>query len=270
MQDFLTALSQPNIDMPRVALLMARYLQGDTVNVDHYLIKLDELASQAASRSFNFSSEATRAEQLVAFLYNEVPLKGNIQDYSDPRNSFISAVLDRGLGIPISLSVIFVAVAQRLGLDAYGIGLPGHFICGVGDDNHAIYVDPFNGKRLSGSDCVRLVRETTGYTGPFQSDWLQRTPIKQILFRMLNNLRLGYMRSADWDKAVLTLDMIECVMPNLDGTMRDRGLISLTQGKFVDATRLLEQYLIQQPEGLDKHTLEIAIAPAVEKWAGLN
>ncbi len=270
MDQFQELLDESPLNLPCIALHIARILSYPDLEIDAYLDRLDQLAFEAQDASFDLSSDAYRAEKLVEYLFAKKSLRGDTLNYPDPRNSFLNDVLDRGIGIPISLSIIFVAVARKVGLNAFGVGLPGHFIVAVGDDNNQTLVDPFNGKRLSGKDCARLVRETTGYKGAFKTEWLRPTPDRDILTRMLNNLRISYMREEEWQKALTTIELIDCVRPGELSVERDRGLINFAQQNYAIAAEQLDRYMQKQPKGIDPNTLRIAISPAIEKWASLN
>lgn len=270
MNQFLEVLSNSPRDVPRIALHAARLLSYPDLDVESYLDRIDQLAENARDASFDLSTDAYRAERLAKYLYHNLSLRGDVNNYTDPRNSFLNEVLDRGVGIPITLSIIYVAIARRVGLEAFGVSLPGHFIVAVGNDNEQTLVDPFNGKRLSGKDCARLVRETTGFKGSFKTEWLRPADEKDIVLRMLNNLRISYMREEQWEKALKTLALIDCVEPDGDITERDRGLINFAQQNYALAAEQLDRYLQKQPKGIDQNTLRHAIGPTIEKWAALN
>src|SRR4029077_10697173 len=135
----------------------------------------------------------TRGLALAEFLFQDLGFGGDRLDYYNPRNAYLNEVLDRRLGIPISLAVIYLEIGQRLRLPVAGVGLPGHFIVAVDDPAGPVYLDPFQGGGgLTVEDCARLVQQASGHTGAFDPRWLTPTAPGEIVARMLNNLRGFY------------------------------------------------------------------------------
>ena len=158
----------------------------------------------------------SRPRRFPISCFTQQRFRGNSATYQDPRNSYLNEVIERRLGIPISLSVIYIAIAQDLGLPAHGVGLPGHFIVGIRDNGDEIYIDPFHGGvRLFQADCVQLVREATGISGAFQPEWLKPVSPVVILTRMLNNLRNIYLHQADWTHALAVVERLRLLQPDL-------------------------------------------------------
>jgi regulator of sirC expression with transglutaminase-like and TPR domain len=177
------------------------------------------------------------------------------------------------LGIPISLAVLYMIVAERLGIPAYGVGLPGHFVVGIMDETQGmLWLDPFNeGVWLSVGDCQRLVQNTAGVEPrDFQMSWLQPTAVEEILSRMLNNLRLIYLQRQQWQPARQCVRFLHRLQPNASELWRDEGLIELQMGNFAKAVSLFEQYLQETPEAEDRVLIQQQLAPTVQKWALLN
>lgn len=161
------------VNLPRAALCFAREIAYPNLDITAYLERLAALASDARPGVIAHTTPAGQAQALAHFLFRDGPLRGNLMGYADPRNSYLNQVLDRGMGIPISLCVIYLAVAAHLNLPAHGVNLPGHFIVGLDSGDGMIYLDPFHGgQQLTLTDCARLVRQTTGYRGPLQPEWL--------------------------------------------------------------------------------------------------
>lgn len=249
---FQQEINQPTIDIPRAALQYARSIAYPFISVDDYLRRLDHMADAARPRLARVKSLEEKAEALSEFLFDENNFQGNQQAYNDPRNSYLNCVLDRKLGIPITLSVIYVAVARRLGISAYGIGLPGHFIAGLFRQGQEVLVDPFHaGRRLTMADCDRLVREATGHEGPFQPKWLSPVSPANLLARMLNNLCHAYIRGENWDAAIRVIHHLLLVQPGADFHLRDLGLLHLYNGSLRLSAQYLEEYLQRSPDAKD-------------------
>jgi regulator of sirC expression with transglutaminase-like and TPR domain len=268
---FADEVKAPVIDLPRAALLCARAIAYPALDVEHYLERLDQLATAAGNRLTSDDGLFSRAVAVSNFLFNDSCLTGNVSDYADPRNSYLNEVLDRKLGIPITLSVIYLAVAKRLGLPVCGVGLPGHFIVGVREGEETLLLDPFHGGRcLTRADCARLMEKTTGYSGPFHSGWLEPVTPAQILVRMLNNLRLIYVNSESWVQARTVIEHLRLLQPDAPGHLRDIGLIGYQMGDMRQAALYLEKYLEQAPESPDAVAIRHHFQTALNSWVQAN
>lgn len=267
---FQDEIHQEPIHLPRAALRFARELAYPGLEVEAYLDRLDRLAETGRQACTPDGSPRERAEALADFLFDRSGFQGNVKDYNDPRNSYVNEVLDRRLGIPISLSVIYVYVARRLGLAAYGIGLPGHFIVGVDDPQGPVYLDPFHGgQRLAEQDCANLVL-LTGTNQVFQKEWLEPTPTRDILARMLNNLRNIYIQEEDWGKAAPVVERLRMIHPQSPEFSRDLGLFYHRSGSLQRAIDLYSEYLTRSPQSPDAEQIRRNLHSAVQSLARLN
>jgi regulator of sirC expression with transglutaminase-like and TPR domain len=249
---FQEELKQPTINVPRAALSFARSVAFPNIDVGKYLNRLDEMAEAVRPRVEACSSLPDRAEVLSDYLFYQMNFRGNHDNYYDPRNSYFNCVLDQKIGIPITLSVLYIALARRVGLTAYGIGLPGHFIVGVYAEGSEILVDPFNaGLRINTAQCDRLVRENTGYEGPFQQKWLAPIPPIDLLARMINNLVHSYIRREDWRSAITVLQHLLMLQPESEFHLRDLGYLHLYDGSLRLSAQYLEEYLRRAPDASD-------------------
>jgi regulator of sirC expression with transglutaminase-like and TPR domain len=250
---------------------MARDVAYPKLAVKPYLKQLDELAVKAQAALPPAADVAARARSLASYLAVEAGFLGNIVAYGDPRNSFLNEVLERRQGIPITLSIIYVAVARRLGLDAYGVSLPGHFIAGVRAGSERVLLDMFHGGvPLSLADCEQLVRETAGYEGPLDPAWLVPAAPQAILLRMLNNLRMVYLQNADWPQALAVLKKLHETQPEEPAHLRDVGLIRYQQGSMYEAAQYLEAYLEQEPDSPAATAIRQNLAAEFARWARQN
>lgn len=259
------------LNLPRAALLFARELAYPTLHVPAYMLKIEELA-QAAQPHVHYSQPVTsQAEMLSEFLFQRAGFRGNADAYYDPRNSYLNDVIERRLGIPITLSLLFIAVAHRLQIPAVGVGMPGHFITAVRAENKAVFFDPFNGGgRLSLTDCARLVRLTTGYRGPFRQEWLQPAPPALILTRMLNNLRHHFVQTQAWPKAIAALERLQQLNPDSAELVRDRGMAHYQAGEMRRAAQYLDAYLQHAPNAPDAANIRAHIRQKLDNWAQQN
>ena len=179
----------PDIDLEGGAFLMAKVCYPD-LNAKLYREQLDHLAEKIRPRLKGMEKPKEQLRTLSRFLFEDEKFRGNWEDYFDPQNSYLNRVLERKLGIPISLSVLYLLVAKRLKMPVGGVGIPGHFMVKYEDEKTELYVDTFNGGRfLSRPECLQFMVEA-GY--PYQPEFMEEVTPREILARMLRNLILIY------------------------------------------------------------------------------
>jgi regulator of sirC expression with transglutaminase-like and TPR domain len=222
------------------------------LDVPHWLDRLDTLGRRAAEQVTPDMAVDAAASAVSRLLFDEMGFRGNTEDYYDPRNSFLNDVLDRRLGIPISLSVIFVAVATRAGLAAAGVGLPGHFVAQVEREGRRQIVDPFHGGRLlDRAGCEALVARMRPGAGPLDPRWLAPVTTRQVFVRMLANLKAVYAALGDWGRALAASERILLLVPDAREELRDRGMLRARLGQTAGALRDWEAYLEGSPSAPD-------------------
>jgi regulator of sirC expression with transglutaminase-like and TPR domain len=219
---------------------------------EEYLVRLDLLAERVRRKAPPGSRSTTTLRALRKVLFEEEGLKGNETDYTDPRNSFLNDVLDRRVGIPISLCVIYMEVARRIALPLQGVGFPGHFLAKhVASNGTEFFVDAFHGgELLSAEECVARYRARTGGRDLDRRHLAAVAP-RQILARMLHNLKRTYLERRDHVRAYWVLDRILLLAPGQLEALRDRGLVSARLGVAAAAERDLESYLAGAPAASD-------------------
>lgn len=212
-----------------------------------------------------------RLHRLREFLFEEQGFRGNVEDYYDPRNSFFNDVLDRRLGIPITLSLLFVEVGRRLGLAIDGIGLPGHFIVGFDAGECRVLLDPFDGGAvLTPEGCQRLVARALGRTVRLQDQHFAVVTKRQFLIRMLDNLKGIYFKREAWDKALWVCDRLVVLDPENSCEVRDRGVALVSMGELPRAAADWESYLRHRPEAPDAESVRARLRRVRQALAALN
>jgi regulator of sirC expression with transglutaminase-like and TPR domain len=238
------------------------------LNVQGYLERIDRLAG-AAEREL--ASADLPALMLAQFLFDTIGFTGNAQHYADPRNSFLNEVLERRLGIPISLSVLYLEVARRTGVRADGVGLPGHFIVRAALDNgQVVYIDPFHrGMLLSEEDCRERVRSVTDGRLPFHEAFLNPVGVHYILVRMLNNLKNFYAAASDFARAAQVVERLLVLHPDDLDEIRNLGLLYGALGRRRQAVAHLEKYLEERAGAADAEAVWrflASITDQASKW----
>ena len=254
---FAALVQQPeeqwNLD--RAALLIAQEAYPDLA-VEQYLRRLDALSEAAREYLPRVAGHAMWSRDDVLRAVREVLVGregfgGNEEDYHEPRNSFLNEVLDRRVGLPITLSVVYMEVSRRLGVPAQGIGLPGHFIVGWPPDRpngETRYLDPFHGGReLTVDDCGELFREMFGTDIPFSEDLLQAVSKRALIARILRNLKLRYVGGQQFQLALDAVERILLVEP-VAAEVRDRGVILAHMGQLSAAWSDLQAYVQAAPD----------------------
>lgn len=252
-QGFRQAVERPEeqIDLARAALTIAL---DDYPNLDvaAYLARLDELAVEVTGRTGGDADTARTIAALNIVLFKEYGFHANRENYFDPKNSFLNEVLDRKTGIPITLSLLYMEVAQRVGLPLCGVSFPGHFLVKHIANGAEVVLDPFDqGEIRSPEDLVKLLAAQFGGKVALRPEFLEAATKKQILKRMLNNLKVIYLRDDQLIKALPILERMVILDPAAADDIRDRGAIYLRLECFKQAREDFERYLNLAPDASD-------------------
>jgi regulator of sirC expression with transglutaminase-like and TPR domain len=240
------------IDLVAAALAIAK---NEYPELDHavYARRIDELAERVRERAGGSGDTSEIIVALNAVLFDEEGFAGNTSDYYDPRNSFLNDVLERKLGIPITLSLVYMEVARRVGLPLFGVGMPGHFLLKHYEaDGREVLIDAFHrGSVLTAKDCQQRLDQIYAGQLPLQPDFLVPVSRRQMLTRMLNNLRSIYMAARNVRKALPVVDMILAIYPRSPEDVRQRALLRYQIGQLRGAVQDLDDYLKMAPEASD-------------------
>jgi regulator of sirC expression with transglutaminase-like and TPR domain len=237
----------------RIAALYAPRLDREAV-----IARLESLATAAAS-ALAADEERARAVGLGRWLFVEQGFRGNVINYYDPRNSFLPDVLERRLGIPITLAVLYLELARRLGQPAFGVPLPGHFVIGVPVAGGSLYLDPFGGGELTREALAALAARAVGHPVGIER-FLRPASRRAILARMLQNLKAIYLAREAWDLAARALDAILMLTPESALDRRDRGLVAFRLGQYGEAIAQLRHYLRLAESGPERDQVRRLLA----------
>lgn len=233
------------VDLARAALAVAR-IEYPELDARRELARLDALAARVGAGRRSEARETL--ERLRRFLFDEEGFRGNAGEYYDPRNSCLNDVLDRKLGIPITLSVLTMEVGRRVGLDIVGVGLPGHFIVSATIGGRPVLLDPFHGGVvLTPSSAADVAARAVGRPVKIEEAHWAPCPRRQIVVRMLRNLKTIYARRSDWDRALGVIDRLLLIDSETPMHLRDRGTVLVKAGRLWEGAAEWESYLNRYP-----------------------
>ncbi len=232
--------------------------------------RVDELAAPLIAHRVGGLSATAQAVALAAHLNGDCGFRGNRADYYAPENSFINIVLERRLGIPISLAVVYIEVATRAGVRASGVGFPGHFLVRIEDEHEVVIVDPFSSRALDREELAELLAVATDGRLSLEDSMLDPTPTEHVVLRMLLNLRYAYAKRGDRQRLLVTLDRLVDLSPEAVEHRRDRGLLCASFGANQVARADLSEYLDALPHASDADEIRSVLDSLPASTRALN
>ena len=229
------------IDLAGAALAIAA-TEYPNLDPAPWLRQLDRLAARIQAGPE--LSALANIDAINKVLFDEEGFSGNSREYDDPCNSYLNDVLDRKKGIPITLSLVYTEVARRKNVPLAGVGFPGHFLVKHPGPPAEIVIDPFNrGTVLAPADCLALLRDNFGPESALKPEYLASSTKKQILARMLNNLKGSFYRRGDYPKVLTMIELALATREDVLSNVRDRGMVYFAMRRYSDAVRELKIYL---------------------------
>lgn len=260
----LLAVPEEELDMAAAAFQIACIAYPE-LDVDAYFEQLDKMGEEIAARLPEDADPYIRIEAINHHLYGDLGFAGNDDDYYDPRNSFLNDVLDRGTGIPITLSLVYMEVARRVGLPLVGISMPGHFLVRYAGEDRDIYIDPFDrGVILTRAECATRLKQIFGRESELAADHLRPVSSRQILVRILNNLRSIYIQQEKWERALHVVEWTQVVTPEDALLCREIGALCFHLGERKRAGEAWGEYLLRVPDAPDSEAIRAALASLQE------
>jgi len=249
--DFCREAARPDseVDLAGAALLIARHFYPQ-LDVSAYLGRIDQLAEGVRDHLGNESAPLILLQEVRQALFVRHGFRGNREDYYDPRNSFLSDVLDRKLGIPLTLGILFLEVGWRLGLRIEGVNFPGNFLVRFVGEDVRLLLDPFDGGVIRFEDQAQELLDR-GYGGlvRIRPGFLRTATRRAMLVRLLTNLKGVYLGREDHPKALAVVDHILAIRPASPGEIGTRGTLLARLGRGNEALAQLERYLDCDPSG---------------------
>ncbi|WP_404784722.1 SirB1 family protein [Altericista sp. CCNU0014] len=223
------------------------------LEIQPYLQRLDAMAEEVARQLPPDPYPLKILQTIDRYLFETLGFYGNERDYYDPRNSFLNEVLDRRTGIPITLSLVYLEIARRIGFPMTGINFPGHFLIRPDREDMELWVDPFHqGEILFPEDCKKRLETIYQQPVELRPEFFEPISPQQFLVRMLNNLKHIYLNRGDLHKCLAASEQILLVDPDAAMERRDRGVLYYQLGRWVEARQDLEDYLGKIPQAQDR------------------
>jgi len=264
--------NEEEINLAEAALLVASHAHPD-LDIARYLARIDEIGATLKDRIEEGAGVSQRITALNQYLFGDLGFAPNSEDYYDPRNSFLHDVIERRLGIPITLSVLYMEVGQRIGLPLQGVSFPGHFLVKCAVEEGMVVLDPYSGGISLGlTDLQKRLREVQGgeVSRAIVSGLLVSAGKKDIILRMLRNLKAVYLRKHDLERALPIMDAIIAAAPSQAPEWRDRGMIYQELECSRAALADFEYYLQRAPESEDATEVRQRILELQRQTARLN
>lgn len=232
-----------SVPLDRAALELAA-IEFPGIEADAFVSLLDSHAAELRERLSDGADGETYVREANRYLFDELGFRGNTADYYDPKNSCLNEVLTTRAGIPITLSLVYMEIARRLGRPVAGIGLPGHFIVRYDDGLYSTFIDAFNGGQLlEAADCFVLSREAAQMEMEPDARWLEPVSKRNLLLRMLRNLSAAYTGRGHTDKAIEVINLLIEANPDSPDEYRQRGILQTQAGRLAAANQDLARYL---------------------------
>jgi regulator of sirC expression with transglutaminase-like and TPR domain len=245
-------IEDERLDLLRAALTFAR-MEDPQLDIERYARRVDELAQRVAARVQDLDDPGQVIAALNEVLFQQEMFRGNTLDYYSPRNSFLHDVLDSRLGIPITLALVYMEVARRVGFPLFGVGMPGHFLLKHYDvDGRSILIDVFeSGSIVTEEDCRRKLNDIYSGQLTLQPEFLLPVTRRQMLTRMLNNLRSIYLTQRDFRRAVQVVDLILVIYPRSPEDVKQRAVLRYNLDDYRGALSDFEEYVKMSPDASD-------------------
>jgi regulator of sirC expression with transglutaminase-like and TPR domain len=270
--DFIQMVRQPESawDLARTALLVAAE-SDPNVDVDGELRQLDAWGDELRGRMQPDWNNLQKLARLRAFLFEELGFRGDRQDYFSPSNSLLHEVLKRRRGVPLSLGIVMLELGWKIDMPLEGVGFPGHFLVRLSGEPGDLLLDPYSrGMSVHEEDCRRMLAETTRGRMEYEPALIASVGKRDMILRLLNNLKGAYVRSGDDERALGVVDRLLILDPNEPGETRDRGLLLFRLQQYTAALACLNAYLEAMPHAADHDTISRHAQALRQLIASLN
>jgi len=263
----LMAQTDARIELARACLMIARDAYP-ALDVAHYLGEIERFAMRLRAQLAGGGGAEEKLIALNDFVFGELGFAGNVDAYYDPRNSYLNEVIDRRTGIPISLSILYIEVGRRIGLPLEGVSFPGHFLVRLRLRRGVVILDPFTDGAPQSEDelrerLARVVPQAAAGGIPIEAlpleQFLEPASHRQILARMLRNLKTIYRDADEPARLLAVLNRILVVTPDASAELRDRGLVYQCLECWQPALADLAAYVEREPDAPDREEMRMHV-----------
>ncbi|HTO91869.1 MAG TPA: transglutaminase-like domain-containing protein [Candidatus Sulfotelmatobacter sp.] len=271
-QDFIRSVERPEpaMDLARTALIVAAE-SDPNVDVDGVLHTLDSWADELRRRLDPDWNNLQKLARLRAYLFEELGFAGERRDYYNPNNSLLHQVMKSRRGIPLTLAIVFMELGWRLGIPFEGVGFPGHFMVRLTGEPGDLILDPFeHGCSVHEEDLRRILQEVGGGALEFHEDLVASVGKRDIIRRLLNNLKGAYLRAGDDQHALAAVERLLLMLPGDAHETRDAGLLLYRLQRYGQALEKLEAYLATKPDPTDIDSVRAHVKELRQKLAEMN
>ena len=273
LENFAEMVSREQFNLAEASLLLAQDAYPD-IDVPGYLGRLDEIAAAIRKRLAGDAFAEQKVLALNYYLFNDLRYSGNVDDYYDPRNSYLNEVIERRTGIPITLSILYLEIGKRIGLNLKGISFPGHFLVKLSVKRGQLVLDPFIGGEAQSETDLRQRLAQVLPPGEAEraklDEYLEPATPRQIIARVLRNLKNIYLQANKLEPALAVMHRMLLVMPESAEEWRDRGLVDQRLECFRPALSDLQNYLRRRPQAPDATEIHGKIVELKQAAARLN
>lgn len=273
LERFAELVSRDHFDLAEASLRVAQDVYPQ-LDVETYQRRLDAIAEAVKDRIAADAAPEQRVVALNRHLFDDIGYSGNIDDYYDPRNSYLNEVMERRTGIPITLSIVYIEVGRRVGLNLRGISFPGHFLVKLAVRRGQLVIDPFLGGEAQSETELRerlakVMPSTEAARMPLER-MLEPASSRQIIARMLRNLKGIYMKVEKFEQALAVMQRMLLVLPESAEELRDRGMLYRRLDCFRPALSDLQNYLRRRPDAPDATDVHAAVVELKLACSRLN
>lgn len=261
---------EESLELARAALLVAAESDPDA-DIDGSLRQIEHWAETLRERIEPGWNNLQKLARLRAFVFEELRFRGARRDYYDPSNSLLHEVLKKRTGIPLTLGIVMLEIGWRVGMPFEGVGFPGHFLVRLAGEPHDLLLDPFRrGMVVREEDCRHMLEDTTGGRIEYDDSLVASVGKRQMLARLLHNLKGAYLRSGEDERALAAVDGLLMLDPEDAEETRDRGLLLFRLRRHGQALACLRAYLNARPGAPDRETIERHVGTLRQLVASLN
>jgi regulator of sirC expression with transglutaminase-like and TPR domain len=262
-------LPDPLLDLVEASLVIALE-ENPSLNVDRYLARVNEWSGAVRDRLEGSRDIERIVESINRLLFDEEGFHGEEENYYDPRSALLNEMLDRHSGLPITLSILYIEICRRVGMEVAGVSLPGRFLVKFSGAFGHVVVDPFDGGRvLSTSELQKLLDTVYGGGVRLREHHLRSFTPKQILARELAHLKSAYLVQHDLPRAAASIDRLLILDENDPYELRDRAAVAVQMHAYREAIECFERYLAIMPRGDDHGRVREQIA-YLRAWLDQN